>query len=111
MNGALGWIAHHIIPWSVFSKKHPLVMAAVRAGFPVNGAINGVLLKGYKLPGKQHVGDHAGYIKSVDNKLDAILARHGNVATRAALQQSENLYNMSIIFNEHCQKSNFFHKA
>jgi len=93
MKGALGWVAHHIIPWSIFSKKHPLVMAAVRAGFQVNGAMNGVLLKGYKI-GKQHVDGHPKFIRSVENKLDAIMRRNGGTtanAVREFLQYVNNL--------------------
>ena len=82
MQAAFGWVAHHIIPVSIFINNHPLVLAAVRAGFSVNRAMNGVLLKGYKI-GKQHVDGHPKYIRSVENKLDAIMRRNGGPTARA----------------------------
>jgi hypothetical protein len=79
MKATAGWIAHHIIPVSLFNN--PLVQAAAKLGFEVNRRMNGVLLTAI-----QHTV-HPVYNQAVKFKLNAILARNGGLATPAAVAE------------------------
>lgn len=60
------FFAHHIIPWDL--RTHPVVKAAAKAGFNINGKLNGILL-GYA----PHKYGHKAYDTALASLADELL--------------------------------------
>lgn len=70
--------AHHIIPWQL--RDHPVVVAASRRGFNINGLING-------LPMRCHRGSHDTYSRMVKERLDEILEEFPDISDDDAARE------------------------